>query len=203
MKDAGSSRERLQGNASLRLLDAASGTGRGAPRPALSSAAGLGLQLESWDFSVLSQKQERLRERGSFRNNKELSCWRGIHSLASRHECSLLSKPHVFSFRKWDKTQNLEPGQTLSSVHQSPIHIPAHMPTPLLWVQCHQTQSPRPLKQSRWRGCAPCAPFSFLAQGMASPHPSFPRGFTEPSLGRRWPRTVSPAASNVLAYSFI
>ena len=91
-----------------------------------------------------------MRERGSFRNNKELS-WRGIHSLASRHECSLLSKPHVFSFRKWDKTQNLEPGQALSSVHQSPIHIPARMPIPLLWVQCHQTQSPWPLKQSRWR----------------------------------------------------
>ena len=138
----------------------------------------------SWDFSVLSQKQEHLRERGSFRNNKELS-WRGIHSLASRHECSLLSKPHVFSFRKWDKTQNLEPGQALSSVHQSPIRIPARMPIPLLWVQCHQTQSPWPLKQSRWKGCALCAPFSFLAQGTASPHPSFPWGFTEPSLGRR------------------
>ena len=58
---------------------------------------------------------------------------------------SLTSSPS----EKRDKTQSLELGQALSSVHQSPISIPALVPTPLRWIQCPPTQSPQPPKQSR------------------------------------------------------
>lgn len=57
---------------------------------------------------------------------------------------SLTSSPS----EKWDKTQSLEFGQALSSVHQSPISVLARVPTPLLWIH-PPTQSPQPPKQSR------------------------------------------------------
>lgn len=117
--------------------------------------------------------------------------------LDTNAHCFLL---HVFSLQKMGqnpKTLNLARLSALCTRAPS-IFLPT-CPHLSSGSSATQTQSPRPLKQSRWRGCAPAPAFSFLAQGMASPHPSFPRGFTEPSPGRRWPRTVSPAASNVLA----
>lgn len=91
--------------------------------------------------------------RQSFLNIKEFACWQGLHPLACGDDCSVLSKPPIFSSGKWDKTSHCS-GSCLPSPHQ---HAGPRAFT-LSPGECSPAQSshartvPEPRRQGRWRG---------------------------------------------------
>lgn len=64
----------------------------------------LGCSSKAGAIWVLSQEQERLKERESFLNIKEFACWHGTYSVTYGNDCSVLSQSPIFFSRKWDKT---------------------------------------------------------------------------------------------------
>lgn len=120
--------------------------------------------------------------RGRRFSESQFAHWHGICSLACTRGRSVLAKSHIFSFRKWDKTQGLKLRRALTSACQIPISIPGRMPSPFLWVQCNLTQSScseggrRASDTEQVERLASSGPSSHSGTGHAQPVSQLPTG---------------------------
>lgn len=149
-----------------------------------------------------------MKEGESFLNIKEFACCHGVYPLADGNDCSVPSQSPISSSRKWDKTSLCShcclPSLTqYASPHAFTFSRGSVQPDTSLT----HSDGAQALETEQVEGPAVLGPLLALSQVVPSLNLRFPRGFTEPGLGRRWPRPtstrLSPVRNDILAYSFI